>query len=443
MINDIFIKMKKKIIRLTESDLRNIVTKIINEQRISDSDKKIISGQIVSNGNKCKEYYINHFSKPETINKFNNKNNISTIKSFIPTIGYKPFIEKSGNRHGYVSKNNLKTINLNLYTLLTKNGNTISPKGSMLYNTILHEMGHLIDFKLQTLGEKSISSSSGYHSPTDGQDNYVQSDIETFARIQRLREELGIGSNANGEEIRNKIIEFVKLNKIQFPNVKIIADDGRPGILLFTERNKTKGALTDLWRFYSTLKINNTPVSDISALFAKFSKINNGMVILDLNLIGKVNVSAKGDIKLTETDLRNIVMRIMNEQFDSDYYDIILDLYNEVGFEGMTDEEIEYLKSGGESNVPERFLDADLDIDYEESDSFEGLDRFKEIMDGFNHKIVDTAPDGKLRIVFKDRPEIMEQLEGVVPESSIDVKKGYIIVIVPENWTDDIFGEEI
>ena len=148
-------------------------------------------------------------------------------------------------------------------------------------------------------------------------------------------------------------------------------------------------------------------------------------------------------IRLTESDLRKIVMRIINEQFDADYYDIILDLYNEVGFEGMTDEEIEYLKSGGESNVPERFLDGDIDIDYEESDSFEGLDRFKEIMDGFNHKIVDTAPDGKLRVVFKDRPEIMEQLEGVVPESSIDVKQGYIIIIVPQNWTDDIFGEEI
>ena len=148
-------------------------------------------------------------------------------------------------------------------------------------------------------------------------------------------------------------------------------------------------------------------------------------------------------IRLTESDLRKIVMRIINEQFDADYYDIILDLYNEVGFEGMTDEEIEYLKSGGESNVPERFLGGDIDIDYEESDSFEGLDRFKEIMDGFNHKIVDTAPDGKLRVVFKDRPEIMEQLEGVVPESSIDVKQGYIIIIVPQNWTDDIFGEEI
>ena len=148
-------------------------------------------------------------------------------------------------------------------------------------------------------------------------------------------------------------------------------------------------------------------------------------------------------IRLTESDLRKIVMRIINEQFDADYYDIILDLYNEVGFEGMTDEEIEYLKSGGESNVPERFLGGDIDIDYEESEDMGGLDRFKEIMDGFNHKIVDTAPDGKLRVVFKDRPEIMEQLEGVVPESSIDVKQGYIIIIVPQNWTDDIFGEEI
>jgi hypothetical protein len=37
----------------------------------------------------------------------------------------------------------------------------------------------------------------------------------------------------------------------------------------------------------------------------------------------------------------------------------------------------------------------------------------------------------------------MERLEGVVPESSIEVRQGYIIVVVPENWTDDIFGEEI
>jgi hypothetical protein len=37
----------------------------------------------------------------------------------------------------------------------------------------------------------------------------------------------------------------------------------------------------------------------------------------------------------------------------------------------------------------------------------------------------------------------MEQLEGVIPESLIEVRQVYIIVMIPENWTDDIFGEEI
>lgn len=151
-------------------------------------------------------------------------------------------------------------------------------------------------------------------------------------------------------------------------------------------------------------------------------------------------------IKLTESDLRKIIKRVISEQFDSDYYDIILDLYNEVGLEGMSDEEIEYLKSGGQSNVPERFLRGDIDIeDEEDGDDFEkvGLDLFKEIMESNRHKVVDTALDGKLRIVFKESEDLLNDLSNVIPESLIEVKQGYIIVMIPENWTDDIFGEEI
>jgi len=150
-------------------------------------------------------------------------------------------------------------------------------------------------------------------------------------------------------------------------------------------------------------------------------------------------------IKLTESDLRQIIKRVINEQFDYDYYDIILDLYNEVGIEGMTDDEVEYLKSGGQSNIPDRFLGGDVDIEDEEEEDFEktGLDTFKEIMESNRHKVVDTAPDGKLRIVFKESPELIEDLSNVIPESLLEVKQGYIIIIVPQNWTDDIFGEEI
>ena len=147
-------------------------------------------------------------------------------------------------------------------------------------------------------------------------------------------------------------------------------------------------------------------------------------------------------IKLTESDLRKIIKRVISEQFDYDYYDIILDLYNEVGLEGMTDDEIKYLKSGGESNVPDRFLGGDVDIDsIGGEEDMSGIDKLKEIMDGFNHKIVDTAPDGKLRVIFKDRDEILKLLESI--DVWVEVKQGYAIVIVPENWVDDILGEEI
>ena len=150
-------------------------------------------------------------------------------------------------------------------------------------------------------------------------------------------------------------------------------------------------------------------------------------------------------IKLTESDLRNIIKRVISEQFDSDYYDIILDLYNEVGLEGMSDEEIEYLKSGGQSNIPDRFLGGDINIEDEEDTDFEkvGLDLFKEIMESNRHKVVDTAPDSKLRVVFKESEELLNDLSNVIPESLLEVKQGYIIVIIPENWMDDIFGEEI
>ena len=152
----------------------------------------------------------------------------------------------------------------------------------------------------------------------------------------------------------------------------------------------------------------------------------------------------KKNIKLTESDLKKIVLKLLDEQFDYDYYDIILDLYNEVGLEGMTDDEIKYLKSGGESNVPDRFLGGDVDIE-DEGEDFEksGLDTFKEIMESNRHKVVETAPDGKLRIVFKETPDLIEELSNIIPEPLLEVKQGYIIIIVPQNWTDDIFGEEI
>jgi hypothetical protein len=161
-------------------------------------------------------------------------------------------------------------------------------------DTILHEMAHLIDFKMQKLGEKTIASSSGYYDASVGnQDSYVQSDTETFARVQRLREALGLNPNANGNDIKQKLIEFIKSKKLTFPNVKI-SNVKSPTGLMFIPLQTSKGALSELWKFYSSMKINGTSVPDISALFGKYSSYQtNGSVVLNLDIIGKVNVSTK------------------------------------------------------------------------------------------------------------------------------------------------------
>jgi hypothetical protein len=64
-------------------------------------------------------------------------------------------------------------------------------------------------------------------------------------------------------------------------------------------------------------------------------------------------------------------------------------------------------------------------------------------MENNRHKVVDTAEDGKLRIVFKDNEELLEEINNLLPTSAVNVVKGYIVVLVPERWIDDLFGEEI
>ncbi len=62
-------------------------------------------------------------------------------------------------------------------------------------------------------------------------------------------------------------------------------------------------------------------------------------------------------MNLNEEINRVRVMMGLTEHFESHIYDMILDLYNEVGEGGMSEDELMYLKSGGESDIPERFMD--------------------------------------------------------------------------------------
>jgi hypothetical protein len=283
------------------SRIKNVMGLISEQKTLSPELKKKVNQLITSEGNKVKQYYQQHYSKPETVAKFTKRSNVDQIKKYIPTIKFR-VLSENGGRLGFVKKTEPGVINLNLNSLLIFGGNDVKQKDTLLYDTILHEMGHLIDFKMQDLGERTISSSSGYYNATDGKDNYVDSDVETFARIQRLREVLGLNPSADGNEIKRKLIDFIKSKKLVFPNVKI-SNVNSPTGLSFTTIETTKGRLSELWKFYSPIRINGADVPDISALFGKFSSYrNDGSIFLNLDLIGKVNVSTKAAPNSPETN---------------------------------------------------------------------------------------------------------------------------------------------
>jgi hypothetical protein len=278
---------------ITEQERNSI--RMLYEEQISADKRLQINQLITTESKKVQAYYQQHYSKPETVSKFRNKNNINEVKNYIQTIRYKVYPDSENKALGFVKKEVPGLINLNVNKLFVNNGNNVSAKGSTLYDTILHEMAHLIDFKMQELGEKTITTSTGYYNTSnDGKDSYVNSDVETFARVQRLRESLGLNPNANGNDIRQKLIEFFKSGTLVLPNVRIASVNSPTG-LLFTPIERSKGNLTELWRFYSSMTINGSKVGDISALFAKYSSFRDGgSVYLNLDIIGKVNISTKG-----------------------------------------------------------------------------------------------------------------------------------------------------
>lgn len=59
-------------------------------------------------------------------------------------------------------------------------------------------------------------------------------------------------------------------------------------------------------------------------------------------------------VTITEEQYRKL-RKLVSEQFDSHIYDLILDKYNEVGIDGMSEDEVAYLKSGGETEIPVSF----------------------------------------------------------------------------------------
>ena len=131
---------------ITEQERNSI--RMLYEEQISADKRLQINQLITTESKKVQAYYQQHYSKPETISKFNNKNNINEVKKYILTIRYKVYPMSERKSLGFVKKEVPGLINLNVDALFIIQGDNVSAKGSMLYDTILHEMAHLMTYSV-------------------------------------------------------------------------------------------------------------------------------------------------------------------------------------------------------------------------------------------------------------------------------------------------------
>jgi hypothetical protein len=146
---------------------------------------------------------------------------------------------------------------------------------------------------------------------------------------------------------------------------------------------------------------------------------------------------------------------------DNHYYDKILDMYSEFGMDGLTKDEQEYLKSGGQTELPKRFKS---EIEQEKYDSFAKGEQSTELKssdweDIFDlQKIIDDSPNQVLvennfdgtgfyldvlcSLIFPKENEIIERLENLNNYSSelSEIKGKYYYYVIPKYYLEHLNG---
>jgi hypothetical protein len=231
------------------------------------------------------DWYCSYYNKEDVISKFRNKKNsiilINNIKNIKVVSYFKPSGNTTDRSWGYIYTNNLFTVFLNVYNFF--NGRI----SASISDTIIHEIGHLIDFQLRSLNEVSSHFEPSVLNNLP-KDEYIVSREEDYARIQRLRMLLNLSPLADINElgknlnilINNKSIILESFNLEYIENKLIVSIPNQQIRIL---------SLSELSSVFGSIVINGYLSSDIGYLFAKYSKVVNSRIEVDLDKIVKIN----------------------------------------------------------------------------------------------------------------------------------------------------------
>jgi hypothetical protein len=281
--------------------------------------------------NSSKKWYVKHYSRPETINKFKKSSNHNIILNFINKeikinfwnlelatnfLESKTYSWKNldGQNIGWVWPTKAGIINLNLDKM---------SEDENFEMTIPHEMSHCIFLKLKALGEdptrgnKDISNSTSPRSSGQGISKivdkegikkkkleiYITNPEENAARMFTLRRVLEILPTSSCEQIKNIFEKNLKSKKLVFENLEFIGFQKSGGCYLMKLKtpdylksfiqdssNMIDGKLR-LSAIYTTLysTFNGQKIPDIQRLLSIYSYYKDGIIWVDLSKLTKLN----------------------------------------------------------------------------------------------------------------------------------------------------------
>jgi hypothetical protein len=161
-------------------------------------------------------------------------------------------------------------------------------------------------------------------------------------------------------------------------------------------------------------------------------------------------------IILTEGQLKRM-SSLINEEFDSHIYDLILDKYNEVGLEGMDEDEVAYLKSGGETEIPASFNEPEAQpfVEGGEGDDETMARELGELAEAQGYRLIksENIPDiFAVRLQYTEEiynevlrifggTEYRDNMNNLI-KITLDEQKSRISVVLPTSWYDLMFNED-
>lgn len=236
---------------------------------------------------KCKTYYETYYQREDVKTKFLNKSNadrlISEIKKVKNRVNLKPQGSEIDDAWGCIFTNDLYTIHINYYNFF--NGKV----DASIYDTIVHEMGHIIDFQLRRMNERPSYMEVGFLKPKTESDKYIINREEDYARVQRLRNLLSLNPFATEQEISEGIKVLIKENKFSIPNLTVEFSQNYEKMLLKGSNPIKNLELNQLSWVLGNLVVNGVLSSDLGYLFAKYGQVVNGIIEVDLSKISKIN----------------------------------------------------------------------------------------------------------------------------------------------------------